>query len=677
MGRPKGWRKNQGRAARINLTYCFVVTGTLLLLGAFSPADATGKKEKGEKGKPAPNKPEVEEPSPIEDLIKNGTLGALDSIPVPLPKNLDEFVVNKTIAIELGKALFWDMQVGSDGKVACATCHFHAGADGRTKNTLSPRLDQFRGANHQLTAHDFPFHKLADPNREKGEDNSVLFDTSEVVGSQGVIKKNFLGIHPYSAVDDGVHVSDPLFNIDGANARQVTGRNSPTMINAVYNDRNFWDGRANRFFNGVNPFGDMDPDARVWLAGKAPKFEKSVEKLIGKSDDRDEKSLRPIRILLDNASLASQATGPPNDMIEMAWNGRTFPELARKLLPAKPLALQEVHAEDSVLGYLANVGGKGINGGWIYADFVRDAFDERWWSSQELTPDGYTQMEANFSLFWGLSVMLYESTLISGETPFDRFAKGDDDALSESAREGLEIFVNQGKCINCHSGPEFTSATVSQLRGVLSNKDEPMIEFMPMQIGTEAFYDAGFYNIGVRPTFEDLGVGAEHPLFGPLSLTRRVQKGQNVDINGVDISIGANDRVAVDGAFKTPGLRNVELTGPYMHNGGMRTLKEVIQFYARGADFFKENIDDLDPDVDGIGHVRGDEQRVQALVDFMKSLTDDRVRYSCAPFDHPELIVPNGHVGVEGGIAIDDDIIIEAVGRSGTAPLLPFEERLP
>ncbi len=55
-----------------------------------------------------------------------------------------------------------------------------------------------------------------------------------------------------------------MFQIDGANARQVTGRNTPTVINSVFFDRLFWDGRANHFFNGRNPFGDLDPNASVF-----------------------------------------------------------------------------------------------------------------------------------------------------------------------------------------------------------------------------------------------------------------------------------------------------------------------------------------------------------------------------------------------------------------------------
>lgn len=62
---------------------------------------------------------------------------------VPLPEHLDVFIKDRTAALQLGKALFWDMQVGSDGVQACASCHFHAGADNRSSNQLSPNLLTF------------------------------------------------------------------------------------------------------------------------------------------------------------------------------------------------------------------------------------------------------------------------------------------------------------------------------------------------------------------------------------------------------------------------------------------------------------------------------------------------------------------------------------------------------
>ena len=65
-----------------------------------------------------------------------------------------------------------------------------------------------------------------------------------------------------------------------------------------------------------------------------------------------------------------------------------------------------------------------------------------------------------------------------------------------------------------------------------------------------------------------------------------------------------------------------------------------------------------------------------ALVEFMNHLTDERVKFRKAPFDHPELVLPNGHTGVENGVALDDNFVLPAVGREGGDPFMPFEEAL-
>src|SRR2546427_5021521 len=120
-------------------------------------------------------------------------LASLKTVPVPEPPNLAEFVTDKAAAIRLGKALFWDMQVGSDGVQACASCHFHAGADSRSKNQISPGLNagdrtfQVGGSpNYQLTEADFPFHKV-DPTT-----GAVLRDSNDVTSSQGVFRRDFV-----------------------------------------------------------------------------------------------------------------------------------------------------------------------------------------------------------------------------------------------------------------------------------------------------------------------------------------------------------------------------------------------------------------------------------------------------------------------------------------------------
>src|SRR3954469_7030232 len=72
----------------------------------------------------------------IEPLIRGPQ--SLKGVPVPEPPDLGDFVMDRQAAIVLGKAFFWDMNAGSDGTQACASCHFNAGADPRTKNELNP-----------------------------------------------------------------------------------------------------------------------------------------------------------------------------------------------------------------------------------------------------------------------------------------------------------------------------------------------------------------------------------------------------------------------------------------------------------------------------------------------------------------------------------------------------------
>src|SRR5436853_4002057 len=72
---------------------------------------------------------------------QNSLPQSLRNVPIPEPAHLEQYVADRAAAIRLGKALFWDMQVGSDGIQACGSCHFHAGADRRMKNQLNPDLN--------------------------------------------------------------------------------------------------------------------------------------------------------------------------------------------------------------------------------------------------------------------------------------------------------------------------------------------------------------------------------------------------------------------------------------------------------------------------------------------------------------------------------------------------------
>src|SRR5262249_10946603 len=96
--------------------------------------------------------------------------------------------------------------------------------------------------------------------------------------------------------------------------------------------------------------------------------------------------------------------------------------------------------------------------------------------------------------------------------------------------------------------------------------------------------------------------------------------------------------------FKIPGLRNVELTGPYFHNGGQATLSQVVEFYDRQSDFGDLNLANLDHNLAFIDLSDVDEP---PLVAFLRALTDERGRQEKAPFDHPQLFVSRGGTLVE------------------------------
>ena len=188
----------------------------------------------------------------------------LRSVAVPGPSQdvLNEYIVDKTAAIQLGKALFWDIRVGSDNKTACASCHSSAGADTRLKNQLDPGLlrrdislasipdrtfQLGSGPNYQLKESDFPFTRFLTQNWETNDPNHRIADVNDVASSQGVFNGEFIKINVTNKgaqADDCRYLRDPdNFHIDAGdkqlNSRRVEPRNTPTVINAVFNFRNF------------------------------------------------------------------------------------------------------------------------------------------------------------------------------------------------------------------------------------------------------------------------------------------------------------------------------------------------------------------------------------------------------------------------------------------------------
>src|SRR5438876_2988110 len=364
----------------------------------------------------------------------DGDLAPLSSVGVP-PRT-GGTIINNAAAIRLGKALFWDIQAGGDGQIACATCHFHSGADNRTLNTLHPGPDGIF-ASGGVTAAGQEFH----PSNIVNDDR---------VGSQGIVGSIFVGIDPNA--NHAADICTPNETAPFFHNRRVTGRNTPSVVNAVFNRQNFWDGRANDNFNGNDPFG---------LTGNAG---------------------GAIGTTVTNSSLASQAVGPPNNPTEMSCEGRTFNgpnSLAAKMLVRTPLRQQMVHPQDSALGGLSNWPNPGLSKS--YTQLIGDAFGSA----------AAGNAQANFSRYWGLGIQAYVSTLIPDKTPFDM------GTMTSSQKKGQSIFGGKGQCSKCHSGAELTDASVNHAaQNGLVNEDGG---------------DQGFHNTGVTPTAEDVGRAGTGP----------------------------------------------------------------------------------------------------------------------------------------------------------------------
>src|SRR5262249_31063638 len=120
------------------------------------------------------------------------SISSLKVVKVPTPSNLDRYVRDNAALVVLGKTFFWDVQASSDGRVACVTCHFHAGADHRVQNQLAPppgvttpiTPDQI------LTLDMFPFRKLADV---KDRQSAVMSEVRQTVGSAGRVPRPHVG----------------------------------------------------------------------------------------------------------------------------------------------------------------------------------------------------------------------------------------------------------------------------------------------------------------------------------------------------------------------------------------------------------------------------------------------------------------------------------------------------
>lgn len=163
----------------------------------------------------------------------------------------------------------------------------------------------------------------------------------------------------------------------------------------------------------------------------------------------------------------------------------------------------------------------------------------------------------------GKAIAAFERTLLAGNSSYDRYQAGDVNAISESAKRGLALFENKANCVTCHVGFNFS--------------------------------DENYRNIGV-------GMEQENPDLGRYTVTKLDE-----------------DR----GAFKTPTLRHIAKTAPYMHDGSEATLMDVVEFYNKGGVPNPHLSTDIEP-------LNLTEQEKADLVAFMESLTCEM----------PEIVAP-------------------------------------
>lgn len=159
------------------------------------------------------------------------------------------------------------------------------------------------------------------------------------------------------------------------------------------------------------------------------------------------------------------------------------------------------------------------------------------------------------------AIASFERTLETSNTPFDRFMNKDKSAISEAAKRGQKIFNEKGKCFDCHFGPDFTG---------------------------DQFRNIGLYN------GKDLN-----------------------DLGRYDVTKDSADI----GKFKVPGLRNIAITAPYMHNGMFQTLTEVIDYYDTPTAFVKGSINSDTLLLKPLGLTK---EEKSDLLEFLHTLTDDR-----------------------------------------------------
>lgn len=186
----------------------------------------------------------------------------------------------------------------------------------------------------------------------------------------------------------------------------------------------------------------------------------------------------------------------------------------------------------------------------------------------------------------GKALAAFERTRLSSEAPFDRFLHGDEKALNAAQRRGWALFTGKAQCASCHTY-------------------DPALPL---------FGDNRFHNTGVAAGKQDLNQLAKRATAGNKSEIDRLAL--ETDDSELGRFLVTQKREDI-GAFKTPFLRDVLLTGPYMHDGSLETLWDVIDFFNKGG----ERNPFLDAAMKPLGLTASE---VDDLANFLGALTSDR-----------------------------------------------------
>ena len=191
----------------------------------------------------------------------------------------------------------------------------------------------------------------------------------------------------------------------------------------------------------------------------------------------------------------------------------------------------------------------------------------------------------------GRAIAAFERTLMFLEAPFDRFLTGEQEAISAEARAGFELFNGKARCVSCHP----------------INGSNPL--------GT----DLKFHNIGVSARHHDFEALAKEAL----AALKSDDSERNLDRLAVGTDLSELGRFMITrnysdiGAFRTTQLRNIGITGPYMHDGTLVTLWDVLDHYNKGGE--------SNPYLDGgIEALALSEEEIGQVVAFLFTLTDHR-----------------------------------------------------